>query len=123
MKLLKEFKEFAMKGSIIDLAIAVIIGAAFGKIIASLVDNIIMPVIGSFIGSNFAALTANVNGVDIKYGLFIQAAVDFIIVAFLLFLMVKAMNRMKRKKEVIVAVTPSSTDTLLIEIRDLLKNK
>ncbi len=121
MSLFKEFKEFAMKGSIIDLAVAVIIGAAFGKIITSFVDNILMPVIGLFIGSNFANLTANVNGVEIKYGLFIQATVDFIIVAFLLFLMIKAMNKMKRKKEVAAAVTPSATEVLLTEIRDLLK--
>jgi len=121
MGFLKEFKEFAMKGSIIDLAVAVIIGAAFGKIIASLVDNILMPVIGSFLGSSFAGLTVQINGVEIKYGLFIQASVDFIFVAFLLFLIIKAMNKMKRKKEVIAAVKPSSTDVLLMEIRDVLK--
>jgi len=121
MSLLKEFKEFAMKGSIMDLAVAVIIGAAFGKIITSLVDNILMPVIGSFIGSSFANLTAHVNGVEIKYGLFIQATVDFIIVAFLLFLIIRAMNKLNRKKEVVAAVTPSPTEVLLMEIRDLLK--
>jgi large conductance mechanosensitive channel len=121
MSLLKEFKEFAMKGSIIDLAVAVIIGAAFGKIISSMVDNILMPVIGSFIGSNFANLTASVNGVEIKYGLFIQATVDFIIVAFLLFLIIKAMNNMHRRKEVVATVAPSATEILLTEIRDLLK--
>ncbi|MEP6616887.1 MAG: large conductance mechanosensitive channel protein MscL [Ginsengibacter sp.] len=121
MGLLKEFKEFAMKGSILDLAVAVIIGAAFGKIITSMVDNILMPVIGSFIGSNFAALAAHVNGVEIKYGLFLQATADFIIVAFLLFLIIKAINRFHRKKEVVAVVTPTVTEVLLMEIRDLLK--
>jgi large conductance mechanosensitive channel len=123
MGLLREFKEFAMKGSIIDLAVAVIIGAAFGKIITSLVDNILMPVIGSFIGSNFASLTAQVNGVEIKYGLFIQAAVDFILVAFMLFLIIKTMNKLQRKKEVVVTAGPSATEVLLMEIRDVLKQR
>lgn len=121
MSFIKEFKEFAIKGNIMDLAVAVIIGAAFGKIITALVDNIIMPVIGSFIGSNFALLSTKINGVDVQYGLFIQALVDFIIVAFVLFMIIKAMNRMK-KKEIEMPVTgPSSTDLLLMEIRDSLK--
>lgn len=121
MGFIKEFKEFAIKGNILDLAIAVIIGAAFGKIITALVDHIIMPVIGSFIGTSFATLSARINGVDVQYGLFIQAAFDFIIVAFVLFMVIKAMNRMKRKEIEVVASGPSSTDILLMEIRDSLK--
>lgn len=123
MRIIKEFREFAMKGNIIDLAIAVMIGAAFGKIITALVDNILMPIIGSFSSSNFASLIVKVNGVDIKYGLFLQAAVDFIIVAFVLFIIVKALNKIKRKKEGRVIFGPSSTEQLLTEIRDILKNK
>ena len=123
MGFLKEFKEFALKGNIMDLAVAVIIGAAFGKIITALVDNILMPIIGSFIGSNFSALVANVNRVEIKYGLFIQAAVDFIIVALVLFIIIKAINRIHKRKEVVIEVKPSSTDTLLMEIRDVLRTR
>ena len=123
MKILKEFREFAMKGNIIDLAIAVMIGAAFGKIITALVDNILMPIIGSFSSNNFASLIVKVNGVDIKYGLFLQAAADFIIVAFVLFIIVKALNKIKRKKEGKVIFGPSSTEQLLTEIRDILKNR
>jgi large conductance mechanosensitive channel len=121
MGFIKEFKEFAIKGNIMDLAMAVIIGAAFGKIITALVDHIIMPVIGSFIGTSFATLSTRINGVDVQYGLFIQAAFDFIIVAFVLFMVIKAMNRMKRKEIEVVASGPSSTDILLMEIRDSLK--
>lgn len=122
MGFLKDFKEFSMKGSIIDLAVAVIIGAAFGKIVTALVDNILMPVIGSFIGSNFASLVIKINGVDVKYGLFLQAAVDFIFVAFVLFLLIQALNKIHLRKEV-KAPAISSTDALLMEIRDSLKNK
>ena len=110
-----------MKGNIIDLAVAVMIGAAFGKIITSLVDNILMPIIGSFSRINFASKTAKINGVDIKYGLFLQASADFIIVAFVLFIMVKAINKIKRKEGLKVSSAPSSTDQLLMEIRDELK--
>lgn len=120
MALIKEFKEFVMKGNIIELAVALIIGIAFGKIITSLVDNILMPVIGSFVGKNFETLVTTVNGVDVKYGLFIQAIIDFIIVALVVFAIIKAMNKVKKKEE-IVAVGPSSTDVLLMEIRDSLK--
>ena len=122
MRIIKEFREFAMKGNIIDLAVAVMIGAAFGKIITSLVDNILMPIIGSFSRINFASKTAKINGVDIKYGLFLQASADFIIVAFVLFIMVKAINKIKRKEGLKVSSAPSSTDQLLMEIRDTLKN-
>ena len=123
MRIIKEFREFAIKGNIIDLAVAVMIGAAFGKIITSLVDNIIMPFIGSFLRNNFASLVGKINGVDIKYGLFLQAFADFIIVAFVLFIMVKAINKIKRREGLKVSSAPSSTDQLLMEIRDVLKSK
>ncbi len=121
MGFIKEFKIFIMKGNILELAIALVMGVAFGKIITSLVDNILMPVIGSFVGSSFEALTARINGVDIKYGLFIQAAVDFVIIAFIVFLVIKAMNRLKKKEEIVADI--SSTDKLLIEIRDSLAGR
>jgi large conductance mechanosensitive channel len=123
MRIIKEFREFAMKGNIIDLAVAVMIGAAFGKIITSLVDNIIMPIIGSFLRNNFASFVVKINGVDIKYGLFLQAAADFVIVAFVLFILVKAINKIKRKEGIKVSSAPSSTDQLLMEIRDTLQSK
>jgi len=96
----KEFKDFAMRGNVMDLAIAVIIGGAFGKIIASLVNDILMPLIGLVLGGvTFSELSATVNGVDITYGLFIQAIVDFIIVAFVIFMLVRTMNNAKKKEE------------------------
>ena len=122
MGIIREFKEFAMKGNIMELAVALIIGAAFGKIITALVDNILMPIIGSFIGKSFSQLATTINGVQVKYGLFLQSVVDFIIVAFVVFMIIRTMNKMKRKKEVSI-ITPeiSSTDKLLIEIRDSLR--
>ena len=122
MGFIKEFKEFAMKGNIMDLAIALIIGVAFGKIITSLVDNVLMPIIGSFIGKTFSELSTVVNGVVVKYGLFIQSIIDFLIVALVVFMMIKAMNKLKKKKEVVVSAPEmSSTDKLLIEIRDAVR--
>ena len=98
--MLKEFRDFAMRGNVMDLAIAVIIGGAFGKIIASLVNDILMPLIGLILGGvTFSELSATVNGVDIMYGLFIQAIVDFIIVAFVIFMLVRTINNMKKKEE------------------------
>lgn len=95
--MLKEFKEFIMRGNVLDLAIAVIIGGAFGKIVASLVNDILMPLIGALVGgSQFAELSSSVNGVDIFWGLFIQTIVDFLIVAFVIFAIVKVANRMKK---------------------------
>ena len=120
MGMLKEFREFAMKGSIVDLAVAVIIGGAFGAIVKSLTDNILMPIIGSFIGQSFESLTANVNGVPIQYGLFIQAIINFILIAFFVFLLIKAMNRFRKKEEPASAVTPEEV-ILLREIRDSLR--
>ena len=95
--MLKEFKEFVMRGNVLDLAIAVIIGGAFGKIVGSLVNDILMPLIGAlFGGGQFSEISSAVNGVDIFWGLFVQAIVDFLIVAFVIFLIVKAANSMKK---------------------------
>src|SRR5690242_11426387 len=126
MSIVKEFKAFAMKGNVMDLAVGVIIGAAFGKIIASLVDNVLMPLLGMMLqGINFQDLTIKVGEAQIKYGLFIAAIVDFIIIAFVLFLIIKAMNNMVRKEA--AAPTPPPVPTkdqvLLGEIRDLLKKQ
>jgi len=121
MGMLKEFKEFALKGNIVDLAVAVIIGGAFGAIITALTDKILMPIIGSFIGKSFASLTADINGVPVQYGAFIQAVVNFIIIAFCVFLLIKAMNAIKKKE---VAAPPAATPEdiiLLREIRDALR--
>ena len=104
--MLKEFKEFAMKGSIVDLAVAVIIGGAFGAIITALTDKILMPIIGSFIGKSFDSLTAVINGVPVQYGAFIQAIVNFIIIAFFVFILIKGMNSVKKKKEAAPVATP-----------------
>ena len=96
--MLKEFKEFAIRGNVIDLAVAVIIGGAFGKIITSLVDDIIMPLIGLLIGGiDFKSLAFTIGSAKVTYGTFIQNVVDFIIIAFVIFLMVRAMNRLKRQ--------------------------
>jgi large conductance mechanosensitive channel len=121
MGMLKEFKEFAMKGSIVDLAVAVIIGGAFGAIISALTDNILMPVIGSFIGKSFESLTAVINGVPVQYGAFIQAIVKFIIIAFCLFLLIKTMNSLKKKEVAAPPPAPAEDIVLLREIRDALK--
>jgi large conductance mechanosensitive channel len=120
MGMIKEFKDFAMKGNVVDLAVAVIIGGAFGAIVTAMVDKIIMPIIGSIIGKSFESLTASVNGVDVQYGAFIQAVVNFIIIAFVLFMVIKAMNSMKKKEEAAPAAPPEDI-TLLREIRDALK--
>jgi len=135
MGLLKEFKEFAMRGNVIDLAVGVIIGGAFGKIIASLVADIIMPPIGLLVGGvNFVDLKWQMKpaeivdgvkkaAVTLNYGNFIQVTFDFLIVAFCIFLFVKGINSMSKKKEDATAVpsVPSEEVKLLSEIRDLLK--
>jgi large conductance mechanosensitive channel len=96
--MLKEFKEFALRGNVVDLAIAVVLGGAFGKIITSLVNDIIMPLIGLMLGGiDFQSLQYQVGDAIIKYGAFIQAVVDFVIIAFVIFLIVRAMNRMKKQ--------------------------
>ena len=121
MGMLKEFKEFAMKGNVIDLAVAVIIGGAFGAIVTAAVDKIIMPIIGSLLGQKFDTLSTVINGVDIQYGAFFQAVVNFIIIAFFLFLVIKTMNSTKKKEEPAAPPATPEDITLLREIRDALK--
>ncbi|MFJ7977642.1 large conductance mechanosensitive channel protein MscL [Peribacillus sp. JNUCC 23] len=118
--MIKEFKEFAMRGNVIDLAIGVILGAAFGKIVTSLVNDIIMPLIGLLLGGiDFSNLSFKV----VKYGMFIQTIVDFLIVAFSIFLFIKLFNKLYTRKEKVEEASPSLTkeEELLTEIRDLLK--
>jgi large conductance mechanosensitive channel len=104
--MLKEFREFAIRGNVVDLAVAVIIGGAFGKIVASLVDNIIMPLVGLLIGGvDFKNLAFTVGSAKIEYGLFIQNVVDFIIVAFVIFLIVRAINSTKKPAPVAAPTT------------------
>ena len=94
-----ELKEFAMKGSVVDLAVGVVIGAAFGKIVDSLVNDIIMPIVGILIGGyDFSKLSVKVGEAEIKYGNFIQTTLNFVIIAFVLFMVIKAINKMKRKE-------------------------
>jgi large conductance mechanosensitive channel len=123
MSLVKEFREFAVKGNVIDLAVGVIIGAAFGKIVASFVEDIVMPLVGTLLGGlNFAALAVQVGGATIKYGKFIQTGVDFLIIAVVIFFAIQAINRMKREEEKPAApAAPPRQEVLLEEIRDLLK--
>ncbi|MDW7671389.1 MAG: large-conductance mechanosensitive channel protein MscL [Bacillota bacterium] len=121
---LAEFKAFAVKGNVIDLAVAVIIAGAFGKIVASFVNDLVMPLIAAIFGiSNFSELTATVNSSEIMVGLFIQTVVDFAIIAFVVFVAVRQINRMKKKEEEAPAPepVPSAEEVLLSEIRDLLK--
>ena len=121
---IEEFKAFAMKGNVIDLAVAVIIGAAFGKIVASLVENIIMPAIGMLLGGvDFTRWSLTVGEVNITYGVFIQSIFDFTIIAFVIFMVVRALSRFKKKEAVLPTVTPELSDEvkLLIEIRDSLR--
>jgi large conductance mechanosensitive channel len=124
MSLLREFREFAVKGNIVDLAVAVIIGAAFGKIIASLVEDIIMPGVGALGGVDFKSLAVQVGEAKILYGKFIQTCVDFVIIAASIFLAVKLINHLRRKDEQKPpAATPPRQEQLLEEIRDLLKKR
>ena len=126
MGMMKEFKEFAVKGNVMDLAIGVIIGAAFGKIVASLVENILMPIVGAMLkGVSFTALSVKVGNAEIKYGLFISSIIDFIIIAFVLFLIIKGINNMRKKEAAIPAAPPAPTneEKLLMEIRDAIRAK
>ena len=124
-ELWQEFKEFATKGNVMDLAVGVIIGGAFGKIVSSLVSDIIMPLIGLLMGGvDFKGLEVLIGNTAIKYGLFVQNVIDFLIIAWVIFLMVKAMNRLRKKQEVAEEPAgPSNEEVLLTEIRDLLKEK
>jgi len=121
MKLVQEFKTFAMKGNVVDMAVGIIIGAAFGKIVTSLVADVIMPPIGLLLGGiDFSKLSVSLaSGVTIKYGLFINTVIDFIIVAFAIFMMIKGVNTLRKKEE--TAPAPREEVMLLTQIRDLLK--
>lgn len=122
----KEFKTFIMRGNVMDLAVGVIIGAAFGKIVTSLVNDILMPFIGVLLGKvNFTDLSVKIGSSTIKYGMFIQNIVDFLIVAFCIFVMVKIINKIINKKEDKKEEKPVKTDELKVleEIRDLVKKK
>lgn len=131
MSLIKEFKEFAMKGNIIDLAVAVIIGAAFGKIVSSFVNDILMPPIGLLLGGvDFTdlvvVLKAGAEGVDpvtLNYGMFLQTVIDFMIVAFSVFMVIKVYQSMQKKEAAVPTppAPPTLQESLLAEIRDLLK--
>jgi large conductance mechanosensitive channel len=121
MGMLKEFKEFAMKGNIVDLAVAVIIGTAFGKIVTALTATIIMPIISLLMGKGgVQELSVTISNTVFPIGIFLQAVIDFILVAFVLFLLIKTMNRFIKKKEEAPA-GPSEEVLLLREIRDSLK--
>lgn len=131
MGMISEFKKFAMKGNVVDMAVGIIIGVAFGKIVSSFVNDVLMPPLGVLLGGmDFTALAYTLKeavgeeaAVTINYGNFIQSTIDFIIIAFAVFMMVKAMNRLSRKEEAKPAAPPKPTveQELLTEIRDLLK--
>jgi len=137
MSMMSEFKDFALKGNVMDMAVGIIIGGAFGKIVASLVNDLLMPVVGLAMGGvSFADLYSALDGntyeslaaaeeagaAVFKYGAFIQSSIDFVIIAFVIFMMVKAMNNMRKKEEEAPAAPPEPSEevTLLTEIRDSL---
>ena len=136
MKIIQEFKQFAVKGNMIDMAVGIIIGGAFGKIVASLVNDVLMPPLGLLLGGvNFTDLKATIKpasindlgeaipAVTLNYGTFIQTAIDFLIIALVVFMLIKGINSLKRKEEAAPAAPPAPTkdQILLTEIRDLLK--
>jgi large conductance mechanosensitive channel len=133
MSFIKEFKEFAMRGNVVDMAVGIIIGAAFGKIVSAMVDGILMPPIGILIGGvDFSKLSIILKAahdgseaVTLKYGMFIQSVVDFVIIAFAIFLAIKALNTLKRSEEQKAQEKPALAQevVLLKEIRDLLAKK
>ncbi|MDG9922236.1 MULTISPECIES: large-conductance mechanosensitive channel protein MscL [unclassified Pseudomonas] len=133
MSILSEFKAFAVKGNVVDMAVGIIIGAAFGKIVSSFVGDVIMPPIGLLIGGvdfsdlaiTLKAAEGDIPAVVLSYGKFIQTVLDFVIVAFAIFMGVKVINRLKREEAVAPSVppAPSPEEVLLTEIRDLLKNQ
>ena len=125
-KFMEEFQQFIARGNVMDMAVGVIIGGAFSAITTSLINDIIMPILGIFTGSiSFAALSFTVNGAVIAYGNFIQAILNFLIMAFVVFCLIKTMNRLHHKMEEAppAAPQPSAEEKLLTEIRDLLKEK
>ena len=129
--MLKEFKEFAVKGNVMDMAVGIVIGVAFGKIVTSLVNDVIMPPIGLLMGGvDFSHLAVTLKAavgtepaVALKYGLLINTIIDFLIVVFAIFLVVKGMNALKRKKEEAPAAPPPVQEMLLRDIRDILRSK
>ncbi|MBR5761458.1 MAG: large-conductance mechanosensitive channel protein MscL [Lachnospiraceae bacterium] len=130
MKAFKEFKDFISKGNVMDMAVGVIIGGAFGKIVTSLVNDILMPLIGILTGGiDFTALSAKVGDAEVMYGSFIQSVIDFLIIALCIFFMTKAISKagekLKKKQAEEAAAAPAAptSEELLTEIRDLLKNK
>ena len=125
MGMISEFKEFAMKGNVVDLAVGVIIGAAFGKIVSSLIENVITPLIlkPALDAAHLSTIEELTAFGGVKYGLFISAVINFIIVAFVLFLIIKGINKVKKKEEVVAPPAGPTQEELLTQIRDLLKNK
>lgn len=119
----KDFKEFAFQGNVFDLAVAVVIGAAFGKIVSSLVENMIMPIVGALFGGiDFSHLAGTINEVSIPYGVFIQSIIDFLIIAFVIFMVIRFLAKFKKKEEVVEEIPEvDPQEVLLTEIRDLLK--
>lgn len=123
MRFFTEFKQFAMRGNVVDLAVAVIIGAAFGKIVSSLVDGIIMPLIGLLLGGiNIADKTFTIGAAVVKWGTFLQTVLDFTLIAFALFMVIKFINLLQQKKEELPEPL-TRQEQVLIEIRDLLRTK
>lgn len=120
----EDFKKFALKGNVLDLAVAVVIGAAFGKVVSSLVEDIIMPVVGILVGGiSVANWSYTFNDVVLNYGLFIQSIIDFFIIAFSIFMVIRLFTKMKRKKDLPAEEEPEvldKTQEILLEIRDLL---
>jgi large conductance mechanosensitive channel len=126
MGMLKEFKEFAMKGNIVDLAVAVIIGGAFGGVVTSLTNSLIMPLISMILGKDGVMdLSFTVSGTVFPVGIFLQAVINFIIIAFVLFLIIKAMNSLKKKEETAPAAPVATPEDIILlrEIRDALKKQ
>ena len=122
--MLNEFREFIAKGNVMDLAVGVIIGGAFGKIISSLVDNVLMPFIGLFLGGvDFSKLAITVGSAELKYGAFIQSVVDFLIIAFCIFMMIKALNKLQKPAPAAAPPPPPPSEVYLKEIRDALVAK
>jgi large conductance mechanosensitive channel len=124
VSVLREFREFAVKGNIVDLAVAVIIGTAFGKIVSSLVEDIVMPAVGALGRVDFKSLAVQVGEAKILYGKFLQTCVDFVIITLAIFVMVKIINELRRRDEQKPpAAVPARQEQLLEEIRDLLKRR
>jgi len=131
MSMMSEFRDFAMRGNVVDMAVGIVIGGAFGKIVSSFVNDVLMPPIGLLLGGvDFSDLavtlkeaSGDVAAVTLKYGTFIQTVIDFIIIAFAIFMVVKAMNNLKKKEEAAPPPPPKPSEevTLLTEIRDLMK--